>query len=129
VQVTVIKGSSVVKIGLIQMRCEKGAIAENLESLSRYLVEAETLGIDIIGFPETSITGFADPNKYPAAVISLDGKEIDSVLKMTEGRDFSVLAGLIEENPAGRPFITQVVIRDGKLLGSYHKIIAKDEEG
>lgn len=120
--------SAGVKIGLVQMRCEKGAIAENLESLSRYLAEAERRGIDIIGFPEMSITGYADPNKYPNAAISLDGKEIDSLLKMTEGRKFSVLAGLIEKNSTGRLFITQIVIRDGKLSGFYRKITLKDEE-
>ena len=123
-----IKGSPVLKIGLVQMRCEKGAIAENLESLSRYLAEAETRGIDIIGFPEMSITGYADPNKYPNAAIPLDGKEIGSLLKMTEGRRFSVLAGLIEKNPAGLPFVTQAVIRDGELTGYYRKKTIIDED-
>jgi predicted amidohydrolase len=41
-----------VRVGLIQMRCEKGAIAENLASLSRYLAEAAMRNVDIVGFPE-----------------------------------------------------------------------------
>jgi len=122
------KVSSSVKIGLIQMRCEKAAITENLESLSRYIEEAETKGIDIIAFPEMSITGYADPTKYPDAIIRSDGGEINAVLKMTRGRKVTVLAGLIEENPRGKPFITQVVIRDGRLAGYYRKKIIKDEE-
>ncbi len=40
-----------VKIGLVQMRCEKGAITGNLENLSSYLIEADTRGIDIIALP------------------------------------------------------------------------------
>ena len=117
-----------VKIGLIQMCCEKGAIAENLERLSRYLVEADGRGIDIIGFPEMSITGYADPTKYPEAILCLDGVEIDALLEMTKGRKITVLAGLIEENSGGKPFITQVVVRNGELIGYYRKKTLKDEE-
>jgi predicted amidohydrolase len=53
-----------VRVGLIQMRCEKGAIAENLASLSRYLAEAAMRNVDIVGFPEMSITGYADPTTF-----------------------------------------------------------------
>ena len=54
-----------VKIGLVQMHCEKGAIAENLENTSRYLNEAAVRGVDILGFPEASITGYVNPLRYP----------------------------------------------------------------
>ena len=117
-----------VRIGLIQMHCGKGAIVENMESMSRHIVEADTRRVDIIGFPEMSITGYADPTKYPEAIVRLDGTEIHALLAMTEGREITVLAGLIEENSSGKPFITQVVIRNGQLIGSYRKKTIKDEE-
>ena len=59
---------SMIRIGLIQMRCEKGAINKNLEGLSRHLGEADMRDIDIIGFPEMSITGFTNPIKYPESI-------------------------------------------------------------
>lgn len=40
------------RIGLIQMRCEKVAVHENLAALAHYLDEAATRHIDIIGFSE-----------------------------------------------------------------------------
>jgi len=49
-----------VRIGLVQMRCDKAAIAENLATMGRYLDHASELGIDIIGFPEMCLTGYAD---------------------------------------------------------------------
>jgi predicted amidohydrolase len=117
-----------VKIGLIQMLCEKAAIAENLESTARYLSDAIARGTDIVCFPEMSITGYADPTKYPEAIIRLDGPEVNQLLKMTRGKSTTVLAGLIEENPDCKPFITQVVVRDGQLLGFYRKKRIVDEE-
>ena len=116
------------KIGLIQMFCEKAAIAENLERTARTIAEAATRGIDIVGFPEMSITGYADPTKQPEAIICLDGPEVAQVMKMTRGLPLTVLAGLIEENPGNKPFITQVVVRDGELLGFYRKRRIEDEE-
>lgn len=123
-----IKGSSTVRIGLVQMRCEKGAIAENLEAMSSYLAEAEKLGIDIIGFPEANITGYHEPKRYPDAVLSLEGPEVATLLKMTEGKKLTVLAGIIEKNPVRHPFTTHIVARSGKLTGYYRKITMVDDE-
>jgi predicted amidohydrolase len=117
-----------VRIGLIEMLCKKAAIAENLESTARYLDEVVAYGLDIICFPEMTITGYADPTKYPEAIIRLDGPEIRILLEMTRGKSTTVLAGLIEENPDGKPFITQIAARDGKLLGFYRKKRIVDEE-
>ncbi len=117
-----------IRIGLIQMRSEKGAIGENLETIARCLAEAKRRDIDIIGFPEMSITGYADPSQYPQAVIRLDGPEINQFLELTKGAPATVLAGLIEDNGPRKPFITQIAARDGQLLGWYRKITIKDEE-
>jgi predicted amidohydrolase len=117
-----------VKIGLVQMHCEKGAIAENLASTSRYLDEATARGVDILGFPEASITGYVNPIRYPESVLRLDGPEVAQMVRMTRGHSTTVLAGLVEENPTGKPFITQIVVRDGELLGFYRKIRNVDED-
>ena len=117
-----------VRLGLVQMFCEKAAIAENLESTARYLNDAIAHGIEIVCFPEMNITGYADPTKYPEAIICLDGPEVGQLLEMTRGKSTTVLAGLIEENPDCKPFITQVVVRDGELLGFYRKKRIVNEE-
>ena len=47
---------------------------------------------------------------------------------MTAGRNMTVLAGFIEANPDGKPFITQVVIRNGRIIGFYRKMNIVDED-
>jgi len=111
------------------MRCEKGAISENLAVMSAYIDEAEWHGIDIVGFPENSLTGHNDPPKSEREMISLDGVEVNGLLKVTDGKNLTVLAGLVEKNPAGKPFITQIVVRDGKLIGCHRKINVGEYEG
>jgi predicted amidohydrolase len=117
-----------VRIGLIQMLCDKGAKQKNLESIAYYLKEATRRNVDIIGFPEMSLTGYADPTKYPEAVLNLDSPEVHHLLNLTEQYSITALVGLIEANPLGKPFITHIVVRRGVLQGYYHKITIKDEE-
>lgn len=118
----------VVRVGLIQMRCEKAATEENLAAMSRHLAEAAGRGVEIVGFPEMNISGYADPTRYPQAILRLDGPEVGQFLAMTRGSPITVLAGLIEQNPRGKPYITQIVVRDGELLGYYRKMTIEDEE-
>ena len=117
-----------IRIGLIQMQCEKGRIQKNLETIACCLEEAATRGVDIIGFPEMSLTGYAVPTEYPEAMIDLHGSEIAQLLELTEPYSATVLVGLIERNPLGKPFITQIVARQGVLQGYYRKITIEDEE-
>ncbi len=121
---------NVIKIGLVQMFCEKADIAGNLQAHSCYVDEAESKGIDIIAFPEASITGYVDRNldKYPGVIIRPDGAEMDALCRMTEGRNLAVLAGFIEANPDGKPFITQAIIRNGQVTGYYRKRTIVDED-
>lgn len=118
------------KIGLIQMRCEKLAIEANLAEVDRYIAEANDRGVEIVGFPEMTLAGYADPIKQPAAIMHLGGPEVERCLQLTVGRSATALIGLIEDNPAGKPFITHVVARSGQRLGHYRKrTIVEDETG
>ena len=114
-------------IGLVQMRCEKAAISDNIDQMAQYISKARERNVDILGFPEMNITGYADPTKYPHAIIRLDGPEIAQVLKITEGdREMTVLARLIEEHPGQKPYITQIAMRGGALLGQYRKVSIRE---
>ncbi len=120
--------NSLIRIGLIQMYCEKSAIDQNLARMSACIEQAAARDIDILGFPEMSLTGYADPTRYPQAMIDLNGPEVERLCQVTRPCSTTVLAGLIKKNPAGKPFITQIVVRRGALQGYYRKTTIKDEE-
>jgi len=115
-------------IGLVQMRCEKGAIDENLAAIEAAIQAADSRGVDIICFPEMSITGYIDPAQRPEAVLTLDGPEVARFVEMTSGSQIVAIAGIVEVNPLGKPFITQIVARAGQLLGAYRKLTIIREE-
>jgi predicted amidohydrolase len=120
--------NSILKIGLIQMFCEKADIAANIESHYAYIDEAGKKEIDILAFPEASITGYIDRGGYPEAIIRPDGPEIETLRRKTTERKVTVLAGFIEANPDGKPLATQVVIQDGQIIGYFRKMTIVDDD-
>jgi predicted amidohydrolase len=112
-----------VKIGLVQMSCDKADIDNNLRRHNDFIIEAEEKDVDILAFPEASITGYTDRGGYPGAIIRSYGSEIDTVYRMTTGRNVIVLAGFIESNRGGKPYVTQIVIRNGRLIGCYRNTL------
>lgn len=116
------------QIGLVQMRCPKGDVDGNLEQIQRYLYEAAGRGVEIVCFPEMSITGYIDPSRQPESVLSLDHPAIARFIAMTGTYRITAIAGFVEANPDGKPFITQIAARDGALLGIYRKTTIPDDE-
>lgn len=116
------------RFGLAQMRCEKGDLAGNLAQMARLVAEAQARHVDVLALPEMSLSGYIDPAKRPEAVLTLDSPEIGAVVALTAGSAVTLLAGFVEANPGGKPFITQLVARDGALQGFYRKLTIVDEE-
>ena len=116
------------RIGLVQMRCPKGEVAQNLASIHACLQEAAARGGDILCFPEMSITGYIDPARRPDAVLHLDSPAVAQFVEMSGETGVTVLAGIVEANPAGKPLITQLVAAGGHLLGAYRTVTIDAEE-
>ena len=116
------------QIGLVQMRCEKGAIDQNLAAIAAHVRAAGRRGVDVLCFPEMCITGYVDPTRQPKAALRLDGPEVARFAALTRDAELTAIAGLVEANPRGKPFITQVVASAGRLRGFYRKRTIVDEE-
>lgn len=118
----------VYRIGLVQMLCEKGDLAGNLAYMARLVALARARHVDILAFPEMSLSGYIDPAKHPEAVLTLESPEIAAAVALTADSELTLLAGFVEANPGGKPFISQLVARHGALQGVYRKLTIVDEE-
>ena len=119
---------TMVRIGLAQMLCEKGDLAGNLAEMARLVAVAQARHVDILAFPEMNLSGYINPATCPEAVLMLDSPAIGAAIALTTGSALTVLVGFVEANPAGKPFISQLVARDGVLQGVYRKLTIVDEE-
>jgi predicted amidohydrolase len=110
------------------MRSEKGDWPGNLERAERYMAQARAQGCDVIVFPEMYLSGYCDPGKFQDAVQPLDSEWIGRFVKLTGTYGMAASAGFIEANPEGKPFITQLLAQDGRMIGSYRKRHVVDDE-
>lgn len=110
------------RIALVQMRCEKGAADKNLWGMEGHIREAERRDVDIVCFPEASITGYVNEVEHPGTAVSLGGLEVARFVVLTQGSSLTALAGIVESTLKGRPFVTQIVAQQGKQRGYYRKI-------
>lgn len=117
-----------IKIALAQMRCEKGDWTGNLERVEGYVAQARAKLCDITVFPEMSLSGYCDPTRFPNAVQPLDSPLVERFVELTARYSLIASAGFIESNPSGKPFITQLLARDGKVVGVYRKVNVVEEE-
>jgi predicted amidohydrolase len=119
---------SALKIALVQMHCPKGRIAQNLAETARCIRQAEAEKANIICFPEMSITGYINPAGSPDAVVALDSNVVRQFCALTKGTQLTAVAGIVEHNPGGKPYITQLVASGGGLQGYYRKVNVADDE-
>ena len=108
-------------LGLVQMKCQKGAIEYNIISMYKYLEECRKIGVDIVCFPEMNITGRINPLKYSNAILSMYSPSIQRVADMSFLYQTIIIAGFVEKNYTGKPYITQFIAKDGKIAGYYRK--------
>jgi predicted amidohydrolase len=117
-----------VRLALVQLRCEKVDLAGNLTAHAAQIVAAVERDIGIICFPEMSLTGYVNPARMPHGVVSLDSGLVADFVALTRGRALTAVAGIIEPRVGQKPYITQLVARGGRLLGVYRKLTIVDEE-
>jgi predicted amidohydrolase len=116
------------RIALAQMRSEKGDWEGNLKRAERYMAQAAAENCHIIVLPEMSLSGYADPAKFPHAVQTLDSPWIEQFIALTKRHAIAASGGFIEANPGGKPYITQLLAQGGRLTGVYRKVHIVDEE-
>jgi predicted amidohydrolase len=111
-----------VRVALAQIVCPKGEWEHNLRHAAEYMAQAAAQGCDIIVFPEMSLSGYGTPDKFPDLPTSLDSPWIERFAALTAEHGIAASAGFIEASPGGKPFITQVLAQDGRVVGVYRKV-------
>lgn len=92
------------------------------------MAQAREQGCHVIVFPEMGLSGYCDPAKFPGAVVPLDSSFVRQFVHLTRQHGITASGGFIEQHPRGKPFIAQVVARDGEILAVYRKMHVVDEE-
>jgi len=107
-------------VRLAQIDTTLGNVAANLE---RHLAEIERAvedGVDLLVFPELSLTGYF--LKDQTAEVALE-REAELLAPVRErSRELSVALGFVERTPDGRVYNSHAFFEDGRLLHVHRKV-------
>jgi predicted amidohydrolase len=110
------------------MRCEKGDFEGNLRRAEALAAQAREAACDVLVLPEMSLSGYCTAESFPEVPQPLDTPWLERLAALTSKYGLAISAGLVEANPEGKPYITQVLAQDGRIKGVYRKVNVVDDE-
>jgi len=116
-----------VKLLLAAVRCEKGDLGANLATHREQIARAHAERVDLVVFPEMSLTGSVDPTRRPDRLVTLEDGAVARLVEATAAAGTAAVFG-IAERAGDAAFITQCVARGGALAGVYRKRVLGDDE-
>ncbi len=104
---------TVIRLGVAQIACTADT-AENLAQHRAAIAEARDRGIDLLVFPELSVTDYRSVPDLSAACRPEDLADL--------GGEIAVLAGFIEAGRPGLHHNSAVLLRGGAVVGCHRKL-------
>jgi len=108
------------RVAAAQIEPTEAQIALNMEKHCRYIDLAREQGVEVLVFPELSLTGYQVRSRTPDLAIPPDNKEL---LKLAEhAGDIAVIAGFVEEGFAAQFYNSAAVLRRGRVEFVHRKL-------
>jgi predicted amidohydrolase len=110
-----------IRVAAVCMASPPGEIETNLRKTAHFVEEASARGAEIVCFPELSVSGYT--LHEPGRIYSPGKKEaiIRGVEKLAKDRNILILAGLVEPEGEGKPFISHIAAGPDGFVGLYRK--------
>ncbi len=110
------------KIALAQINTKLGEVESNLQKHLEFIEEARKNNVDLITFPELSLTGYFLQDLTPsvAQVPSSDDPYFRQLLDASEGMD--IVVGFVEDDERHRFYISSAYLSHGDVLHIHRKV-------
>ncbi|TIV06857.1 MAG: hypothetical protein E5V94_11645, partial [Mesorhizobium sp.] len=109
-----------IKLASAQIACHAGDIDKNVEKHLEFINRARSEGIDVLVFPELSLTDYLSSPDTSSLSRTISDPAIDAIVNATVG--MAVSFGFIEAAENGRCYISQALANDGMILNMHRKI-------
>ena len=108
------------KIGLAQMDCKLGDIKANLNKMREFISEARGQKINLLIFPELSLTGYSVKELVPEVAIRIDNPIVEDLKR--ESKDISLVVGFVEESKDYNFYNSALYLEEGEIKHLHRKI-------
>ncbi len=108
------------RVSMAQINPTVGDLAGNAAKIIERIREAESLGADLVAFPELALTGYPPEDLVlRRGFVESNLETLDRVCEATGGLHVTAIVGFVDY--AHDIFNAAAVIQDGTLAGAYHK--------
>ena len=108
------------KVGLAQMDCSLGDVEANLSRALRYVRQAKEQGVDLLIFPELSLTGYDLGEQVAEVAMTLEAQPLATL--QAESRALSLVVGFVEKSTHHRHHNAAVYLEDGQVRHLHRKL-------
>ncbi len=109
-----------IKVGLAQLKPSLGDLKKNLELHLSLIEKAKAEQIDLIAFPELSLTGCFLKDMVPVVSIDLRAQIMEKMKEESKG--ISIIFGFVEESSDHEFYNSAVYIEDGRIKKVHRKV-------
>jgi len=109
-----------VRVALAQIDCRLGDLDENLRRSKEVVAEAKDKGVDLVVFPELSLTGYSLGQVSDEVSLRVQSERIASLVE--ESGEMSVVLGFYEETHTPHTYNSAAYFEGGSLLHLHRKL-------
>ncbi|MBM3956643.1 MAG: nitrilase [Gemmatimonadetes bacterium] len=110
------------RIAMVQMNSRVGETDRNIARIDRFLQRAAAQGVDIVCFPELSVSGYNAGNTSNPVPEPVPGPSTEKLEALARKHRIWFLAGILERSPGGVVYNRQVVFTPDGVAGAFRKM-------
>ena len=110
------------KIALAQINTRLGDIQANLEKHLALVGQAQQAGMDLLVFPELSLTGYVLQDLVPSMSCRPDSDDPVFCQLLDASHDIDLMVGFVDEDTRHRFYIASAYLSRGAVVHVHHKV-------
>ncbi|MFQ5839594.1 MAG: nitrilase-related carbon-nitrogen hydrolase [Candidatus Methylomirabilales bacterium] len=107
-------------VAIAQMSPKLGDVPCNVKRHEEAIRQARGQGVDLLVFPELSLTGYFLKDLVPSVALTVTDPHLHWL--RDQSRDLALVVGLVEESPDHRFFNTALFLDEGQVRGHHRKL-------
>ncbi len=111
-----------INIGLAQIYPKLGDVEHNLGVHLDKIRQARAEGVDLLVFPELSLTGYQVQDLVPEVALRADGDDPVFAELLNASGDIDIVVGFVHEDKRNRFYIANAYLSGGELVHLHHKL-------
>ncbi len=109
-------------LGLVQMKTKLGDVQANLAKHLAYIDQAVEQGVQIVVFPELSLTGYVLQDLVPTVSHRPNADDPVFAKLLEASHKLDLMVGFVDEDVRHRFFIAAAYLSKGKVVHVHHKV-------